>query len=284
MSKMTITPLTGAIGAEITGIDLASMTSVEEKALQQAFLDYLVLSIRAQDLDAKSLLDLTVRLGGVGETNYITGLPDYPDVVPVIKEADEKSPVTFGAGWHTDFTFQPCPPSRTLLYAIDTPQAGGDTLYCNLYKAYDLLSPGLATALENLTTIHSAIRSYGPKATLKDQMENMVIVNEDTDPEETEHPCIRVHPVTGRKALWINPVYTIRFKDMSEAESKPLLDYLNALAVSPSLTCRVTWQPGTLTMWDNRCTQHCATSDYAGQRREMLRTTVAGDRPLGVCH
>ena len=284
MSNMIIKPLTGALGAEVTGIDLTSMTSAEEEALEQAFLEHLVLSIRDQDLTAQSLLDLTLQLGGVGETTYITGLPDYPDVVPVIKEATEKSPVTFGAGWHTDFTFQRCPPSRTLLYAVDVPPTGGDTLYCNLYRAYELLSSGLADALGDLTTIHSAVRSYGPKATLKDHMENMVITNEVNEPEEMEHPCIRVHPVTGNKALWVNPVYTIRFKDMSEAESKPLLDYLNALAVNPSLTCRVTWRPGTLTMWDNRCTQHCATSDYSAHRREMLRTTVAGDQPFGVIH
>lgn len=284
MSKLTITPITGAIGAEITGIDLKSMTSEEVEALEEAFLEYLVVCVRDQDLDAQSLLNLTQQLGGVGETIYITGLPDYPDVVPVIKEASEKSPVSFGAGWHTDFTFQRYPPSRTLLYGVDVPPVGGDTLYCNLYRAYELLSPGLAAALENMTSIHSAVRSYGPKATLKDQMENMVIINDDSEPEEMEHPVIRVHPATGKKALWVNPVYTIRFRDMTRAESKPLLDYLNALAINPSLTCRVSWRPGTLTMWDNRCTQHCATSDYADHRREMLRTTVAGDQPRGVAY
>jgi taurine dioxygenase len=282
MTKLTVTPLTGAIGAEITGIDLKSMSAEEESTLEQAFLDHLVVCIRDQELTPTDLLDLTRQFGGIGETQYLTGLQEYPDVVPVIKEADEKSPHSFGAGWHTDFTFQPLPPSRTLLYAIDVPPAGGDTLYCNLYRAYEMLSPGLSAALENMTTIHSAIRSYGPRASLKDHMENMTITNDVNTPTEMEHPAIRVHPVTGRKALWVNPVYTIRFKDMTEAESKPMLDYLNNLAVSPSLTCRVNWKPGTLTMWDNRCTQHCATSDYRDHRREMLRTTVAGDVPIGV--
>jgi taurine dioxygenase len=282
MTKLTVTPLTGAIGAEITGIDLKSMSAEEESTLEQAFLDHLVVCIRDQELTPADLLDLTRQFGGIGETPYLTGLQEYPDVVAVIKEADEKSPHSFGAGWHTDFTFQPLPPSRTLLYAIDVPPAGGDTLYCNLYRAYEMLSPGLSAALENMTTIHSAIRSYGPRASLKDHMENMTITNDVNTPTEMEHPAIRVHPVTGKKALWVNPVYTIRFKDMTEAESKPMLDYLNNLAVGPSLTCRVNWQPGTLTMWDNRCTQHCATSDYRDHRREMLRTTVAGDVPVGV--
>jgi taurine dioxygenase len=282
MKKMTITPITGALGAEIENINLKTMSTEEENALEQAFLEHLVLCIRGQNLDPKSIYELTERLGGVGETPYLKGLQDYPDVVPLIKEADEKSPHTFGAGWHTDFTFQPLPPSRTILYAVDVPEAGGDTLYCNLYKAVELLSPGLLLVLENLTAIHSAIRSYGPKATLKNHMENMTITNDENTPVEQEHPVIRVHPVTGRKSLWINPTYTIRFKDMTEAESKPLLNYLNSLVVNPSLTCRVRWMPGTLTMWDNRCTQHCATSDYQGNRREMLRTTVAGDIPFGV--
>jgi len=280
MTALKITPLTGALGAEITGIDLNNMSESDQEMLDQAFQDYLVLCIRNQDMSPKKLLALTRYLGGVGDTPYLTGLSDFPDVVPLIKEANEKSPVTFGAGWHTDFTFQPLPPARTILYAIDVPPAGGDTLYSNLYRAYDLLSSGLKAALEKMTAIHSAVRSYGPAASMKNHMENMTIINDKNEPKEMEHPVIRVHPQTGKKALWVNPVYTIRFKDMTEAESKPMLDYLNKLAVNPSLTCRVNWQPGTLTMWDNRCTQHCATMDYTGHRREMLRTTVAGEAPI----
>lgn len=277
---LTITPIAGALGAEVTGVDLAKPPAADVQArLDQAFLDHLVLCFRDQVLDPASLLALTERSGGAGETPYLTGLDDYPDVVPIIKEADEKSPLTFGAGWHTDFTFQQRPPSRTLLYGVDVPPYGGDTLYCNLYRAYDALSPGMKEMLGGLTAIHSSTRSYGPNAKLKDHLEHMRIVNESDEPPVMEHPVIRTHPDTGRKALWINPVYTIRFKNMTEAESAPLLKYLNELAVTPSFTCRVRWLPGTLTMWDNRCTQHCATSDYQGHRREMLRTTVAGDTP-----
>jgi taurine dioxygenase len=134
--------------------------------------------------------------------------------------------------------------------------------------------------LEGMTAIHSSVRSYGPNATLRDHLEHMRIVNDDKEPPTMEHPVIRVHPDTGRKALWINPVYVIAFKGMTEAESAPILKYLNNLAVTPSFTCRVRWMKGSLTMWDNRCTQHCATSDYQGHRREMLRTTVAGDMPV----
>jgi len=280
VSNFEIKPIANSLGAEVLGLNLGQpLSPATEEELQQAFLDYLVLCFRDQHFNPKGLLQLTQRLGGAGETPYLTGLSEYPDVVPVIKEVGEKSALTFGAGWHTDFTFQEHPPSRTLLYAVDVPETGGDTLYCNLYQAYEALSHGMQQMLEGLTAIHSAVRSYGPDATLKDRMENMTIVNDESEPNLMEHPVIRTHPDTGRKALWVNPVYTIRFKDMTETESAPILKYVNDLAVSSEFTCRVKWQPGSLTMWDNRCTQHCATSDYQGQRREMLRTTVAGDRP-----
>ncbi|MDP4876262.1 MAG: TauD/TfdA family dioxygenase [Pseudomonadales bacterium] len=280
MSTLQITPISGALGAEVTGIDLAApINEALQAELDAAFYAHLVLSFPGQQLNARQLLELTQSQGGVGETPYLTGLPDYPDVVPIIKEATEKSAITFGAGWHTDFTFQSMPPSRTLLYAVDVPVVGGDTLYSNLYTAYDALSTGMQEVLENMTAVHSATRSYGPQARMKDQLESMTIVNAEEEPGTITHPVIRTHPVTGRKALWINPVYTLHFSNMTLAESAPLLKYLNDLAVSPSFTCRVRWHPGTLTMWDNRCTQHCATADYHGQRREMLRTTVAGDVP-----
>ena len=280
MRNLKINPIAGALGAEVFNLDLSRpLTDEIASTIHEAFLEHLVLCFRDQQLNPQSLYELTQRLGGLGETPYLTGLEEYPDVVPIIKGATEKSALTFGAGWHTDFTFQLCPPSRTLLYAVDVPSTGGDTLYCNLYKAYDALSAGMKDMLDGMISIHSAARSYGPDATLKDRMENMTIVNDESEPLIMEHPVIRTHPETGKKALWVNPVYTIRFKDMTETESAPILKFLNELAVNPSLTCRVRWQPGSLTMWDNRCTQHCATADYHGHRREMLRTTVAGDRP-----
>ncbi|MFT7218651.1 MAG: taurine dioxygenase [Candidatus Azotimanducaceae bacterium] len=277
---MNISKIGGQIGAEVTGVNLNNLTDSEFLAIEAAFAEYLVLSFREQNITPKSLVALTHRFGGPGHTPYLTGMDDYPDVVPVIKEASEQSPHTFGAGWHTDFTFQKTPPSRTLLYAVDTPQSGGDTLYTNLYLAYDSLSVGMKAALEKLTAVHSAVRSYGPSATLKDHMENMTISNDEREPDIMEHPVISEHPITHKPVLWVNPTYTIRFSEMTEDESRPLLDYLNQHAISPSFGCRVKWARGTLTMWDNRCTQHCATSDYAGHRREMWRTTVCGESPV----
>ncbi|MBT5701897.1 MAG: TauD/TfdA family dioxygenase [Gammaproteobacteria bacterium] len=277
---MIIRPLTGLIGAEITGLDMNDLDEVSLAELDRAFAKHLVLCVRDQSLAPSDLVNITNRLGGPGDTPYLTGLKEYPDVVPVVKEADEKSPHTFGAGWHTDFTFQERPPAKTLLYAVDTPVAGGDTLYANLYAAYDALSEGMKTALKSLNAVHSATKSYGPQATLKNHLENMTIINDDQEPDTQIHPVICRHPVTKRPALWINPTYTIRFENMTHEESMPLLDYLNQLIVNPRFCCRVRWEPGTLTLWDNRCTQHCATSDYQGYRREMWRTTVAGQAPI----
>lgn len=277
---MIIRPLTGLIGAEITGLDMNDLDEVSLAELDRAFAKHLVLCVRDQSLAPSDLVNITNRLGGPGDTPYLTGLKEYPDVVPVVKEADEKSPHTFGAGWHTDFTFQERPPAKTLLYAVDTPVAGGDTLYANLYAAYDALSEGMKTALKSLNAVHSATKSYGPQATLKNHLENMTIINDDQEPDTQIHPVICMHPVTKRPALWINPTYTIRFENMTHEESLPLLDYLNQLIVNPRFCCRVRWEPGTLTLWDNRCTQHCATSDYQGYRREMWRTTVAGQAPI----
>lgn len=276
---MKIIPLTGSIGAEVTDIDLKTLDNETSQRIEEAFAEHLVLVFREQTMTPGDLMALTNHFGGPGETPYLQGLPDYPDVVPVIKEADEKSQHSFGAGWHTDFTFQERPPARTLLYAVDTPPSGGDTLYANQYIAYDALSQGMQSSLENLRAVHSAVRSYGPRATLRNHMEHMTITNDTEEPEIQTHPVIRKHPVTARPALWVNPTYTIRFEDMTEQESNTLLKYLNSLIASPGHCCRVRWQPGTLTMWDNRCTQHCATSDYRGHRREMWRTTTMGEIP-----
>ena len=279
---MRLRPLTGALGAEIKDVDLANLTEQTHEQIEAAFHQHLVLVFPDQSLTTPDLLALTHQLGGPGETPYLQGLSDFPDVVPIIKAASEKSPISFGSGWHTDFTFQSAPPSRTLLYALVTPPQGGDTLFTNLYLAYEALSDGLKKLLTPLNSLHSATRSYGPSSTLQNQLENMVITKETEEPAEQAHPVIRIHDVTGRPALWVNPTYTLRFENMTVAESKPLLDYLNHFVTQPSFTCRVQWQPRTLVMWDNRCTQHCATSDYHGHRREMLRTTVKGQPPKGV--
>ena len=279
MSVMEIIPIAKSLGAEVIGAQLFNMDAKTYSLIEKAFSRYLVLCFRDQQLGPGDLVNLAIKFGGVGETPYLSGLEDYPDVVPIIKEPNEKSQHTFGSGWHTDFTFQKKPPARTLLYALDVPPKGGDTLFANLQDAYDSLSTGMQESLSRLQALHSAVRSYGPDASLKNHLENMTITNEKEHPGFESHPVIRKHPVTGKPSLWINPTYTIRFEGMTDQESQPLLDYLNDLITEERFTCRVNWKRNTLVMWDNRCTQHSASSDYAGHRREMWRITTAGDTP-----
>ena len=276
---MEIIPIAKSLGAEVIGAQLFNMDVKTYSLIEKAFSRYLVLCFRDQQLGPGDLVNLATKFGGVGETPYLSGLKDYPDVVPIIKEPNEKSQHTFGSGWHTDFTFQKTPPARTLLYAVDVPPKGGDTLFANLQDAYESLSTGMQESLSRLRALHSAVRSYGPDASLKNHLENMIITNEKEEPGFESHPVIRKHPVTGKPSLWINPTYTIRFEGMTDQESQPLLDYLNNLIIEERFTCRVNWRKNSLVMWDNRCTQHSASSDYAGHRREMWRITTAGDTP-----
>ena len=276
---MEIIPIAKSLGAEVIGAQLVNMDVKTYSSIEKAFSRYLVLCFRDQQLGPCDLVNLARKFGGVGETPYLSGLEDYPDVVPIVKEANEKSQHTFGSGWHTDFTFQKKPPARTLLYALDVPPDGGDTLFANLQDAYESLSTGMQESLSRLRALHSSIRSYGPNASLKNHLENMTITNEKEAPGFESHPVIRKHPVTGKPSLWINPTYTIRFDGMTDQESQPLLDYLNDLITEARFTCRVNWKRNSLVMWDNRCTQHSASSDYAGHRREMWRITTAGDTP-----
>ena len=276
---MEIIPIAKSLGAEVIGAQLVNMDVKTFSEIEKAFSRYLVLCFRDQQLGPCDLVNLARKFEGVGETPYLSGLEDYPDVVPIVKEANEKSQHTFGSGWHTDFTFQKKPPARTLLYALDVPPKGGDTLFANLQDAYESLSTGMQESLSRLRALHSSIRSYGPNASLKNHLENMTITNEKEEPGFESHPVIRKHPVTGKPSLWINPTYTIRFDGMTDQESQPLLDYLNDLITEARFTCRVNWKRNSLVMWDNRCTQHSASSDYAGHRREMWRITTAGDTP-----
>ena len=276
---MEIIPIAKSLGAEVIGAQLVNMDVKTYSSIEKAFSRYLVLCFRDQQLGPCDLVNLARKFEGVGETPYLSGLEDYPDIVPIIKESNEKSQHTFGSGWHTDFTFQKKPPARTLLYALDVPPKGGDTLFANLQDAYESLSTGMQESLSRLRALHSSIRSYGPNASLKNHLENMTITNEKEEPGFESHPVIRKHPVTGKPSLWINPTYTIRFDGMTDQESQPLLDYLNDLITEARFTCRVNWKRNSLVMWDNRCTQHSASSDYAGHRREMWRITTAGDTP-----
>ena len=254
---MIIEPLAGALGAEIRGVALATARDEAAwQAIHRAFLRYSVLVFRDQALEPADLMRVGGRFGEPCFYPFVTGLEGYPYIFEVVKEEHETT--NFGGNWHSDTTYLAQPPLATLLQAIETPAHGGDTLFASTCAAYDALSAGMQTLLGDLVGVNSASLKL-------------------TGGRRKVHGT--THPDTGRKALYVSRSHTIRFKDMSEEESRPLIDFLQAHQNRPEFTCRVRWSPGTLTVWDNRCTQHCAVNDYHGERRRMRRLTVGPQTP-----
>ena len=281
---LTIEPVTPGLGAEVHGVDLPRASSADIAALEAAFAAHAVLFIRDQELELDDLLAVTRKFGTVLRVPYVQGVASHPDVIAVLKEAEEKKIYTFGGTWHSDFSFLAEPPAATLLYAVELPPVGGDTIWASQYLAYEALSDGLKALLEPLRAIHTGAPhgTMGPSPDVPVSRSIKMVRNDPGADREVVHPVVRVHPVTGRKALFVNPVYTQRFEGMTVAESKPLLGYLHEHSIRAEFTCRLKWQPGTLAMWDNRCLMHLAVNDYDGHRRLLHRTTIAGETPAGI--
>ncbi len=273
---LQIHPLAGSIGAEILGIDLAAdLTAETVAALRAALLEHLVIVFRDQRLDPAAFVTFAGRFGTPVEYPFVRGLDGFPVITPVIKREHET--VNFGGIWHSDTAYLETPPLGTMLLAREVPPRGGDTLFANMYAAYEALSPALRAVLDGLRAVNSSARADVSR-TREDRIR-------DTPSEqanqvfEAAHPVARTHPETGRRALYVNVAHTARFDGMTEAESAGLLSYLFAHQVRPEFTCRVRWEPGTLAFWDNRAAQHNPVNDYHGYRRVMHRITLAGDRP-----
>lgn len=209
----------------------------------------------------------------------MTPIAGRPYVIRVIKEPTDE--LNFANAWHSDLSYLPKPPAYTLLHAWDVPASGGDTLWANQYLAYETLSPGLRATLGGLRAVHSAGMAYGTGGYLDavGSKSSMAIEPSPDAYREHTHPAVLAHPVTGRPALYLNPVYTTRFEGWSVPESQALLAHLYRHSVNENLTCRLRWARHTLTIWDNRCTQHIALNDYPGRRRELYRTSVQGSPP-----
>ena len=280
--SMDVRPISGALGAEIHGADLSGRDdSPLWLELRRAFLEYHVISIRDQDLS----LDDLMRVGGkFGEPCYYPfakGMEGYPYITPVIKEPNDSH--VFGEGWHTDTMYLEQPPRATLLYALETPSTGGDTLYVNTAAAYDALSARMKKMLEDVVGVCNGgmkTRHAGGRAARFSQVSVASQNVDSADAYEAKHPIVRTHPETGRKSLYVSALHTIRFDGFTEEESKPLVEWLTNHCTRPEFSCRVRWKPGQLTIWDNRTTLHSAVNDYHGVRREMRRLTVGPERPV----
>ena len=276
---MQIAPLAGALGAEILGVDLRSLDGNGWEEVHRAFLQYSVLAIRGQKLEPADIMKVGARFGEPCHYPFVTGMEDYPYIFEVVKEPEDKK--NFGGAWHSDTTYLKQPPLATLLYAVETPSHGGDTLFTNTAAAYDALSDGMRKVVDTLVGVNSAELKYaGGRTAQHGKIKTMKIHDtESADQYLSEHPVARTHPDTGRKALYASRAHTTHIKGMTEEESAPLLGFLFQHQTRPEFTCRVRWAPGTLTVWDNRCTQHNAVNDYHGQRRRMRRLTVGAQTP-----
>jgi len=282
-TSLTLRPVAGKIGAEVLGVDLSRPPGEEVAgALRRALVDHLALFFRDQALTPDQQLAFTRLFGPALRVPYVKHLAEHPDIIAVLKEADERNISTFGNAWHSDFSFLEEPPMGSVLYAREIPSHGGDTLFANMYEAYDALSDGMKRLLDGLRAIHAG-RPYGRAGVPADLKTSRSIAIERDNPaadREIAHPVVRRHPESGRKALFVNAIYTVRFADMTEAESRPLIDFLYQHCIRPEFTCRFRWAAGSLAIWDNRCTLHYAINDYDGQRRLLHRTAIAGERPI----
>jgi taurine dioxygenase len=277
ISDIEIKPLSGALGAEVRGVDLARADEETWDRLRAAYADRLMLAIPGQSLSPKSLVQVAENFGTVGFYPFAKGLPEEPHIFAIVKEPHETK--NFGEGWHSDTTYTDLPPSATVLYSVEVPPFGGDTLFANMHLAYETLSDGMKELLSGLKAVNSAAHRKGGGRAAGNSFQSVQLVEQEKMNLEATHPVVRTHPETGRKALYVNALHTVRFDNWTEEESRPLLTFLYSHMHRPEFTCRLRWEANTFTIWDNRAAQHLAVNDYHGYRREMHRLSIEGDQP-----
>lgn len=277
-------PLSPALGAEVSGMDIRAALALPADAplwrqIHRGFAAFKVLFFRGQDLSPGDLVAFASRFGPVGRYPFAEPLAENPDVIAVIKEPDQSD--NFGGLWHTDSPYLPAPSAASVLYALEVPEVGGDTIWADMVLAFKELPGDVADQVRRLKAVHSAhknkdILRAGPLASSSMEGRN----EGDMDVFEATHPVVRTHPITGEQALYISPAHTIRFAGMDEEESAPLLDFLFDHVTQDRFTCRFHWTPGTLAIWDNCSTLHYPLNDYPGVRRVMHRVTIDGEVPV----
>ncbi len=279
--SITVAPEASGFGATVSGLDLSRPLPAEVLAeVKAAWAAHSVLSFPDQPLSLEALEAFTQAIGPFGHDPFIAPMPGHPNVLELRREADEKA-TNFGAGWHSDWSFQPEPPAATLLRSEVVPPVGGDTLFADCARAFEALTPAYQALLAPLRAVHTAAWAYGTKGVFARETEQRtmkILVSPEADKTQA-HPLVRTHPVTGRKALYVSPVYTHGIEGMTHAESASILKFLFDHITQERFVYRHRWTPGRLLMWDNRCTVHFAEGGYDGHLRVMHRTTVAGERP-----
>ena len=271
-------PVSREVGAEITGVDIAADVSEEQLAeLKQAYSDFGVIFLRDQDISPDQHIAFARRWGAINVNRFFQPVESHPVIAEVRKEPIQKSNI--GSAWHTDHSYDPIPAMGSILYARAVPKLGGDTLFSSMYAAYDALSEGMKKTLSGLRAEHSSRHAFGEQAYVDMDMEDIGgrFGNTDAATQDATHPVIIRHPLSGRPALYVNGDFTVKFAGWTKAESQPLLDFLYEHARQNEFTCRFQWQKGSMAIWDNRATHHCAINDYHGELRLMHRITIAGE-------
>ena len=278
--RIAVRPLTGALGAEISDVDLARPLDEEtRREIFAAFRDYLVVYFPDQPMSHEAHLTFARLFGRVIQLPQIFPVPECPDLQMIRRDADAKGRVV-GETWHTDSTFLERPPYCVVMRALEVPPSGGDTAFSNLYLAYDALSPKMKEILCGLRAVHTAARLFGSQqATNLNRSFKFPEIKAGEGDKEITHPVVCTHPISGRKFIYVNNVFVHRFDGMTEEESAPLLQYLFDHCAKVDFTCRVRWHKDQLLIWDNRATYHRAIADYDGCARHMVRATVEGPRP-----
>lgn len=270
---MIIEQPTGGCGVEVTGVRLAALADVDVRGITTALGEHGVLFFRNQSLSIDEHLALAARFGAIDINRFFRAVPGYPAVAEVRKEPDQRNNI--GGGWHTDHSYDVVPAMGSILVARELPEAGGDTLFSNMYAAFEGLSDGLKATLLGLRAVHSSRHVFGNAGAYSGTDQSDAFGNPDAV-NDAVHPVVITHPISGRRALYVNPAFTLRFEGWSADESKPLLEYLYRHAARPEYTCRFRWAPGSVAFWDNRATWHYALNDYHGERRLMHRITLQG--------
>lgn len=278
---ITVDRIAGALGAEISGVDLSQeLPDAVIEEIRAALLDNLVVFFRDQDLTPQRQLAFARRWGEIHLHPFMVGMPDIPEVLEIRKTPADKR--NFGGSWHTDQMFSPKPAMGTILYAKQVPSVGGDTMWSNQYLAYDALSPGMKKMIGGLRGVCVGDKKKGGVSRLAYNAAtiDMKTVEPPKDVQTTSlHPLVRTHPETGRKSLYIGS-HVHWLEGMTEEESAPIIRFLREHSVRPEFLCRFRWRNGSLAFWDNRCTQHFAINDYPAETRVMHRVTVCGDMPF----
>lgn len=278
--SLSISPLTGSCGAEISGVSLRQLTNSEFDAIHTALLDHGAIFIRDQDLSHEDQIEFARRFGSLEVHPIVDGMSEHPEITKVLKPAGESA--SFGVGWHSDNSFFKKPSMGSVLYSKIIPPYGGDTLFASQTVAYARLSEKMKEMLDGLYAVHSASRAYTAPTTKNKYEKNAAITYTWSDEimDEVIHPVVITHPETGQKALYVNDMFTLRIDGMTEEESRPLLSYLFHHSTRPEFCCRFQWTKNTVAMWDNRSVQHYAVDDYQAYERLMYRVTIAGEIPV----